>query len=47
MKIISGHKRKGLTCHNCKTNLSVKYTFEGKTYCNKCIVPIAYKKEEE
>ena len=38
MKIISNWQNKDLVCAYCSSKKSVKYEYNGRTYCNGCIL---------
>ncbi len=38
MEYIPEWQKKKLICSNCGTDKSVKYSFNGKNYCNLCII---------
>lgn len=44
MKRIKNWSSKNLICTKCGTNKSVKYLFENKPYCNRCIMTQVYLK---
>lgn len=43
---ISRWFEKDLTCAHCGETRSVKYEMDGKTYCNRCILPLSIMKED-
>jgi len=34
-------------CANCGTDKSVKYRMAGKTYCNRCVIPVSLELEKK
>jgi len=40
---VPGWQRFSRTCAMCGTNKSVKYDYDGKEYCNLCILSVSFK----
>lgn len=38
MRFMGAEERKGKVCKTCKATVSVKYTQDGDTWCNRCVL---------
>lgn len=47
IRILSDKEQALYKCHKCGSMRSVKYSIDGKTYCNKCALEIIAEQEQE